>query len=729
MNTFTRDPAPDPQFESELGQQRLRQWRSHSLDPFEPSIENGAKPEAKRMPSSYSTNTQASGKDGSLQDPSPQHQKSVHPELKHPGSSWVYLFYDLAWAASFASLTGNGKFDNPLDTLNYLLFFAAVYWLWASQTLYSVHFYTNDWFHLWSAALQLFIFGMLAATTQGYDVTTYIAHSPGMQELVKNDGNDDSDPELYAEKKKAYLSILVLAIAFVATRIIHLVQYLRVLYYAMYTKRGTRGAIPPQLVAITTGLSISFYMFSAALGIAASSFGESVLGASLKLGLWVGGFAVEIFSHFIIPFYWWIKGQENPTNKLPVSGTELYERLETITTIILGEGINGIAGTLSNVLVAPGVGRTVGGNVVTAALTICFLAYIYFEGPNGDRSPPLTSLRHLLWLMLHLLFLASTVLLLIGMKNQFLLTSFISALFRTTADFNHIINNELTGHGNATYWRTNANMTHFMLTRGLVWEEEFNKFWNASMNATAAEAPMVMPVWSLRLSLTMAINVFKDFNAGDDAIPSDLQPLIDNFNENFTQVVEDINISPINPKEAAYYQVCILSVKAICVSDLIPSKCDKILSGLLDGFILSTRCIIGFAGLILICLSLQDYIHTRPDDRYQWGVITSRFSMGIVLCLLLLLNIGKYQELFVPQGHESQRAGIFLWLEAFWVLPTIAIAYGMEFIIEVILAKYAIGATKKDKIVEQVGSPSNSNKEHGNSSPSGEIAVEQREQR
>ncbi|CUA69522.1 hypothetical protein RSOLAG22IIIB_14049 [Rhizoctonia solani] len=94
-------------------------------------------------------------------------------------------------------------------------------------------------------------------------------------------------------------------------------------------------------------------------------------------------------------------------------------------------------------------------------------------------------------------------------------------------------------------------------------------------------------------------------------------------------------------------------------------------------------------------LSLQDLIHSAPRDRYQWGVIVSRFLMGIVLCLLLLLNIGKYQTLFVPVGHESQRAGVFLWLEKFWVSPTIAIAYAVQFFVEIALSRFAKRSTKK----------------------------------
>ncbi|EUC57251.1 transmembrane protein, putative [Rhizoctonia solani AG-3 Rhs1AP] len=715
LDTWKKNP--DPKSEPELAQQRIRQWRRYSRDPFE-SEKNGAdaspkqgegsndkvpgpKPDNPRMTSWGSGNTV-------VQTGPDKGSEIKHPELKHPGSSWVHLFYDLAWAASFASLTGSGKFDNPLDTVNYFMFFAAVLWLWTSHTLYSIHFYTNDWFHLISTFLQLFIFGMLAATTKGYDITNYIAHSPGMPKLRESNNMDDLDPQEYTEEMTAYLSMLVLAISFAATRIIQLVQYIRVLYHCGSTKPSPKNQnttrlswilrfrswisrfcswisrfrpwisrarfrrLPPQLIAITIGLLISSPMFIAALGIAASNFGETVLGASLKLGLWVGGFLIEVVSHLSMPVYWWMKNQDITTinasdrkkRMLPTApDVKLYERLQTITTIILGEGINGIAGTLSTVLAAPGIGRTVGINIVCAACTIWFIAYIYFEGPKGETSPALTSLRYLLWMILHLPFLVSTVLMLIGMKSQFLLTSFLSALFGTMDGFNRIRNEQLSGNPNMTYWRTNPEMKRFLLKRGIVWEKEFQKFSYAFGNATIEERSTVMPIWLQRFSLTVAVTLFKDFNGEDDSIPSDLQDIITGYYENSTQVIEDLKIIPTYPKDAVYYQI---------------------LGGLLDGFVLSTRCVIGFAGLILITLGLQDFIHSWPSDRYQWGVIASRISMGLILCLLLLLNIGKYQDLFVATDKLNQRAGVFQWLEVFWVLPTIAIAYGLEYLVEMV---------------------------------------------
>lgn len=90
------------------------------------------------------------------------------------------------------------------------------------------------------------------------------------------------------------------------------------------------------------------------------------------------------------------------------------------------------------------------------------------------------------------------------------------------------------------------------------------------------------------------------------------------------------------------------------------------------------------------------------SDRFQWGIIMSRFMMGLFLFILLLLNIGRYQSLWVWENQKKQQAGVFQWLWAYvrlvwfmlhcmtppsyryWVLPTIAVALGTQFMIETV---------------------------------------------
>ncbi|KAL5634231.1 hypothetical protein ACGC1H_006149 [Rhizoctonia solani] len=158
---------------SEQRYKRLHQWRPLSWNPFDAYEED----ETTRQDEEYQHLLE--------QSPTSPHQTTLNApvlppktesnQLHNPGPTWVNLFYDLAWTATFSSLTQNGQFDTVWDTLSYTAFFVVVWWLWASQVLYSINFYTDDWFHLLSIFLQMGVFGLLAATTRGKTLASILS--------------------------------------------------------------------------------------------------------------------------------------------------------------------------------------------------------------------------------------------------------------------------------------------------------------------------------------------------------------------------------------------------------------------------------------------------------------------------------------------------------------------------------------------------------------------------
>ncbi|CAE6451712.1 unnamed protein product [Rhizoctonia solani] len=639
----------------------MGQSRRLSHDPYKLSRLDISRKELVRHESSYKEAT----------------SQEYYRKLKHPGSEWILLFYDLAWTATFAALAQNGKFIEPMEVLSYFAFFAAVLWLWASQTLYSIHFYTNDWFHFTSIFLQLFIFGMLAATTKGYDITAYISHTPGSDELNPDVSQLTGADELkmFADEKTDLLSARMIALTFALTRFLHLVQYLRACYYARWGKgyqhRKNQAAetwgtfihdfVHPQLYAIVIGLIFSNMILFAVVGIVFSDFGTTVLGSSLKVGLWVGGFLLEILSHIWHPILLHMHESrpKREVHPLPVGEVDLSKRLDTITTIILGEA---------------NAGRAIAVNVVSAAFIIWFIAYIYFEGPTSGSNPKGEGVRRMLWMVFYLPLLASIFLLLVGIKNQFVITTFLSTVKRSTHGFREVLieANFPKNITNTSLWESKSGVKNFLFARGIIWADEYKNLRNSM--TTAEEWPVNFDAWLARLSLTMVLK-----STNNDDIPDAAQTLIDKYYQaDKATIAQDSKIQ--DPRESMYYQIL-----------------TELLKGSLDG----VRYILVFAAVILLSLGLQSLIHSCPSDRYQWGVIMCRLLMGLVLALLLLLNLGKYQEYFVLASETRQRAGVFQWLEVFWVLPTIAIAYGVQFIIEVCLTFFGKLSTRKPAAPQQ----------------------------
>ncbi|CAE6410379.1 unnamed protein product [Rhizoctonia solani] len=697
-----------------LTEQRLEQWRPFSQNPFV-SSDLGLASES-NLPQILVTNV---GGDAERVPDKPesscsstdlsQHQFVSPPStITHAGPTWVNLFYDLAWTASFASLTQNNQFNEPWETVSYIAFFLVVWWLWASQTLYSIHFYTNDWVHLLSIFVQLIIFGLLAATTRGYDVTAYIRHSPGISTLDPKTMEEMVDPERYRADRVADYSLKVIAVSLALSRTLLWAQHLLVLWHARRTARKQKLLVPRKLYILPIGLTISNVLYWAAMRVIFSDEGKTVRGATFKFIFWGAGLVSEVLLHLLMEHTSWRPANsgepvQGPTNAHtasqdhqsppevsnassempsptppqqsrflpePLSNVNLRDRLEGITT-----GINGIAGTLYAVISAPGLGGPVAVNIACAATIVYFLAYFYFEGPTGRRDPKGSKVRRMVWMLLHFPFMLSIILLLLGVKNQFLLTSYLSTAGKTFQEFGKVMDAQelyLDDPGSAQ----NMPIKNFLLKRGLVWAQEFEQLSKLVTDDGSIPLESVdndkflldVDVWNYRISLKIMVKLYETFMGGSEKIAPEIQTMIDEYNTNYTLPLQDIN--ELHTLASSYHY-------------------ETILTKLLEANLLGARYITGLAAVILISLSFMNRVHSKPRDRFQWGIIFTRFAMGFVLLLLLLLNIGRYQSLWVYEGQENQQAGVFLWIWSWWVLPTITLAFVAEFVLEAMLLRCA----------------------------------------
>ncbi|CEL63473.1 hypothetical protein RSOLAG1IB_10789 [Rhizoctonia solani AG-1 IB] len=718
-----RDPDSD-----RSGQQykRLHQWRPISWNPFDLGDQDEATRDEEEhnlleIPQVSQDSVSTLGLATFETEPKP---------LLNPGPSWVNLFYDLAWTATFSSLTQNGQFDSTWDAASYTIFFVIVWWLWASQVLYDMNFYTNDWFHFGAMFLQLGIFGLLSATTRGFDVTIYISHSPGMSGIFDPKPMADiTDPSRYNSEMTTRVSLRIIAFSIAISRVILLLQYLRVLVYAHFTARSSRGRkyhIPRRLRVLPSGLGISTILFFIAWGITRSEFGTGALGARLKYVFWGSGLVVEVLSYIRMPralqrrlrfsdkdkllpdcigrkkkrpgsttlpssSHTILRNTPSSTSALPIpqSNVTLRARLEGITTIILGEGINGIAGTLYSIISAPGLEGPIVVNILCTGFIVYFLAYLYFEGPTAGHADPRDKTRRkMYWLLLHLPFLLCIVLLLQGVKNQFLLTSFLSTARRIASDLKNL-DGELLTMWTQPDIKSNKIIASRLVEYGISWSQEYdmlvqNMTSEGSRSETSAalssEQRQELHVWRWRLSLRALMRIHGIF-IGPNSAPPETQSRIADYYQNTTAPLHDHHTPSDSFANLHYYQI---------------------LEEVLENSVQSARYIMVLVGLIFILLGALDLAHSMPRDRFQCGTMISRFLMGWAFLFLLLLNVGKYQSLWVNKGDESQQAGIFLWISSYWVLPTIALAFAVQSILETILVWLSALVKERNKLAFRV---------------------------
>ncbi|QRV94295.1 low temperature requirement protein LtrA [Ceratobasidium sp. AG-Ba] len=669
----------NPEANPGLWDYRLRQTRPLSRNPFEPentSSRGSYDLTAHDSPPATPTRRQSSKYEDDRKIDHYDADEKIRPEsifssIKNldedwgdqvPG--WLNLFFDLAWTATFSSLTSNAKFRNPWDSVSYAAFFTTAWWLWVSQVFYNVEFYTNDWLHVVFTFLQLLLFGALAATTQGFDITDYILHSPGADNLETYDIKTIT-PERYGAEVLTKISTQVIMLAISISRVVLLIQHLRVAIYARVTSTAKR--LPLRLLIVPLSLMISVALFFVAFQVTRSAYGQTPEGAKVKVILWSVAILVEMIAH-VVRFQ--LESSEGTGLKLR-SHTSITGRLNDITTIILGEGINAIASTFYAIVKAPGFSNPTATGIFSSAMIVFFLAYLYFNG-----AAPLKAVRRrVAWVMMHLPWLLSVILLLEGVKNQLVLQSFL-----VSRAYMHFQIAKLTVMS-ASSDQLNSTMRPILLQAGMSYNDEYAAYMhmlqsNATLDDTyitkntSEMADEIWSVWYLRLHMKGVLNMYITF-MNNDSIPDTTQAKIQRYLYDYSYTVGDYRSNVrVSGEVPIVYQV---------VNELVKPSLDN------------ARYIMAMCGATFISLASLNLIQSWPRDRFQWGSIISRYIMGIITVLLLLLNLGQYQEYEPPPDMPESERGIFLrWFDQGWVLPTIALAYAVQFVVDMVLVYLAV---------------------------------------
>ncbi|KAG9085981.1 hypothetical protein FS749_003988 [Ceratobasidium sp. UAMH 11750] len=453
------------------------------------------------------------------------------------------------------------------------------------------------------------------------------------------------------------------------SRALLLAQHLRVAIYAKFTSR-TKG-YPLKLFIVPASLAISATLFFVAFEITRSDYGRTPQGARIKYVLWGIAILVEVVAHIVRSR---MEIGEGDGIRLRSHGS-ITGRLTNITTIILGECINAIAGTFYAIEKEPAPDGPVGAAIVCCITIEFFLVYLYFNG-----AAPLRSVRRrAAWVMMHLPWLLTVILLLEGVKNQLLLQSFMaSGIYMQTKIATNTRKDVPMGQFNAT-------MKPILLQGGMSYEKEFgdlvHMIRNQSVSSNLKAANLThtglinnetMGVWYLRLQLNGILNTYNTF-MDNNSIPDPTQNTIQQYLFNYNYTLEDYHSSLETGRDTPHF--------------------FQIMNELTGPNFNNIHYIMATCGGTFITLASLNLIQSWPRDRFRWASILSRYAMGIIMILLLLLNLGKSQVYFgTPM---SQRAGTLRWLDVDMVLPTLALAYAVQFIIDTVLVYLAVRSSRK----------------------------------
>ncbi|KAF8684040.1 Bacterial low temperature requirement A protein (LtrA) [Rhizoctonia solani] len=617
---------PNPNDNPTLWEHRLRQRRPISRNPFEKSVPDGDYGNTVITSSPVIQSEPTKFEEVEAGDPPEEPVKlksNWDMEWGEQVPSWLNLFFDLAWTATFSSLTSNNKFREPwvgsLNDAPLAFKLTTNTWLTTSTSTLmtgTVHIAYIQRTLLTSVQVpfDFYVPAIAYFRCSGCNHTrNYILRSPGSSELETYD-IITINPERYSTERLTKISLRVITFVLAMSRVFLLIQHLRVVIYAKITAKANR--LPRQLFIVPATLVISTGLFVTAFLTTIAPKGTEPYGAKIKYACWGSAVLVEMVAH-IIRF----QLDLNRGIRLRSHGS-ITGRLSDITTIILGEGMNAIAGTFYAIEQAPGI-----------------------SVPTGSSgAAPLKSVRRrAAYIMMHLPWLLSV-------KNQLLLVNFLNSVDYIMLGISKSIKI-------ADEAQLNATMRPLLLQAGLSFDREYSKLddmissnfsqYASLPNETAtAFGDEITQVWYLRIQLSATLNTYLNYME-NDTIPETVYSTIRSYQTDYNFTLEDLKVSKAtNPPQLPHF--------------------GQIQEALVE------------------------------PNRFHWASVFSRYTMGVCMILLLFLNIGSVQA-YVGWNEQqlSRRAGVFKWIDATCVLPTLALAYAIQFIIDNALVYAAVWHSRK----------------------------------
>ncbi|KAG9042156.1 hypothetical protein FS837_011231 [Tulasnella sp. UAMH 9824] len=579
---------------------------------------------------------------------------SVNPfrerqETKHEGSpnseeeterppEWLELAGDLAWTASFSSLTSSTTVTEPISVWNYGVFFALTWHLWATQTTYDIKYYTNDWWHRALFASQLGIYAILAAFSGSFNVGWEV-DGDAMDPFVGNNTALTAQAIRQNEVNSMTKSFRGVNIILFFSRLFLLAQYLRVIWYRRKSKQfwSWRFYLPPASTFVSALIFLGCFIM-----IKERDGSKSV--AITQLSLWALAIFVQILASAITP--------EDDETILKSKAT-MAPRLSTLTVIIMGEGLNGICGTLRHSINSLGLTPTMVGEVIAILLVLYFIWLLYFDGfrIKNSRSRALDEL----WLWSHFPLHLSLIMMLEGIKNLFLLTNVLGASNLWSNAFNEV----LAYQQDTGVWLEHPRLESLLLPLKMSWQQEI-----LDVNATFNNATIANPeddgtianvaAWAqlIRWFWTGVHGVFLLFNEEPD------------------------------PEAEFKFTTYIANNDSTIVNDNFQDDAalpEAWIGRYLELMSYTGHWLVAVSGTLLLCMAIVNIMQRRPGNRFAWGYSLHRAAIG-----LLLILVG---------GSTSNKLDSESWL--YWMIPTVAIFFGLAAIIDLIILRFSIVSIRK----------------------------------
>ncbi|KAG8940005.1 hypothetical protein FRC04_005690 [Tulasnella sp. 424] len=575
---------------------------------------------------------------------------SSKEEEEEPPSEWFELAGDLAWTTTFSTLTSSTQVTDSISVGSYAAFFFLAWHLWATQTIYDVKYYTNDWFHRILFVCQLGVYASLAAFSGSFNVGWEI-NSDTMNIFTGNVTALTAEAITTDEENSMIQSFRGVNFILSISRILLLIQYLRVLKHHPKRKQPWKKQWRFWLVPIATGVAGLIFLIC---GITMEAIPRTKPAVIAQLPLWGLAIALQVAATIATPE----EGEKVLKNQSPLSN-----RLSNLTVIILGEGLNGICGTLRHSITSLGLSTTMGFEAFAVLLTLFFVWLLYFDGFRIKSSSGRK--REKTWLWLHFFLHLALIMLLEFIKNFFLFLNVVNATKLLNTALSEIWDYAAKHDYN---WPPHPRLEKLLLPLKISWDQEvkdlddtIDKSPDTDTAGQAAQAQF------LRWLAEVQDKLFGLYNDEPDKEAEDLYKKY--ISNNDTVIVNDDG-TLFSQSSNRYLEVMEFSGQWLIIA----------------------------GGVLLFVMAILNTIQRGPKNRFAWSYSLGRGVIGIIL-----IAIGIPIQLTGKVDKPK-------WIG--WIIPTVTIGYAIAAAIDLGVHYLSIRSIRK-KEVDSENQAAHGNEEKG----------------
>ncbi|KZT38583.1 hypothetical protein SISSUDRAFT_724900 [Sistotremastrum suecicum HHB10207 ss-3] len=532
---------------------------------------------------------------------------------------------------ALGNLAENTPILSVSAAISFATFFPLIWWVWASQVAYSMHYHKNDWFHRIVAFLNLLVFGTLSAFTKDFDIEAgfYLTKSDDIPPTDITFTLNFTNPAVvnvqrYRAERLPIDAARGISLVLALSRLVLLGQYLMVILHSRKRFPSLQLGLYRHLGALIFSAACYFVAFGVMMAVNPQT--ENIGANVARILLWYLPLLAEISVHYI---------NSDFNEYTTYSSKIIYERASGFFTVILGTGLDKVTDGLQFLVGALDFGSYNVAWALCGAIVIVGEFSLYFEGNREGFH--YNNKRLLTWFFLHCIFL---ICLMMTILSCALLIQYAN-LSRVVQDIITLFNNLVDTTAPFPLQASEFPQAQQAFSRlGLPFDALIADVNTATTNLTA---PFQNLLFCQDLLLVIAI-AYQEF----EAYPDSNDPLAIRIDEFFSQ-----------ERPTSSDQQNLLDI----VVALARSRTDEV------------EWFFGVAGGTILMLVVLNLVKSWPKNKFQWARLVSMVFSGTAFMLGSFINIGRNRQFSVQNSgskFEFSLPAIWSFTDSSWIVPAFA---------------------------------------------------------